>query len=143
MPKNVNRVRGRDGVNRYYYRPRDGRPNMRLPDITDPGFAAAHAAAEAQRTPLGIGESRSIPGSVGRRSPNICHRRPSSPIGATAGAGRKGLPTKSAGYLTASAAASGRTASDSAIDRSSVCNNSMCRRSSMTCARYRRRRAIC
>jgi integrase len=65
MPKNVNRVRGRDGVNRYYYRPRDGRPNMRLPDITDPGFAAAHAAAEAQRTPLAIGESRSIPGSVG------------------------------------------------------------------------------
>ena len=61
MPKNVNRVRGRDGVNRYYYRPRNGRPDIRLPDITDPGFAAAHAAAETicTSTPLVIGESRS------------------------------------------------------------------------------------
>jgi hypothetical protein len=67
MPKNVNRIRGRDGVNRYYYRPRNGRPDIRLPDITDPGFAAAHAAAETMgtSTPLVIGESRTIPGSVG------------------------------------------------------------------------------
>jgi integrase len=67
MPKNVNRIRGREGVNRYYYRPRNGRPDIRLPDITDPGFAAAHAAAETMgtSTPLVIGESRTIPGSVG------------------------------------------------------------------------------
>jgi hypothetical protein len=47
MPPHTNRVRGRDGVNRYYHR-LPGFPNLRLPDLADPGFAAAHAAAEAR-----------------------------------------------------------------------------------------------
>ena len=47
MPAHTNRVRGRDGVNRYYHR-LPGFPNLRLPDLADPGFAAAHAAAEAR-----------------------------------------------------------------------------------------------
>jgi integrase len=47
MPSHTNRVRGRDGVNRYYHR-LPGFPNLRLPDLTDRGFAAAHAAAEAR-----------------------------------------------------------------------------------------------
>jgi hypothetical protein len=63
MPEYVNRVRGRDGVNRYYYR-RPGFQNRRLPDLTDPAFAAEYAAAEARAEPLMIGASRNHPGSV-------------------------------------------------------------------------------
>jgi hypothetical protein len=63
MPKHVNRIRGRDGVNRYYYR-RPGRENVRLPDLTSPDFAAAYAAAEVDAEPIVIGASRSKAGSV-------------------------------------------------------------------------------
>jgi integrase len=59
----VNRVRGRDGVSRYYYR-RPGRKNVRLPDLTYPEFAAAYAAAEMDAEPIKIGASRSKAGSV-------------------------------------------------------------------------------
>jgi integrase len=63
MPKHVNRVRGRDSVNRYYYR-RPGRESVRLPDLTSPDFAAAYAAAEVDAEPIVIGASRSKAGSV-------------------------------------------------------------------------------
>jgi integrase len=63
MPKHVNRIRGRDGRNRYYYR-RPGRKSVRLPDITHSGFEAARAAAEAGAEPIKIGASQSKAGSV-------------------------------------------------------------------------------
>ena len=63
MPKYVNRVRGRDGVNRCYFR-RPGRKNVRLPDLTSPDFPAAYAAAEADAEPIVIGAERVRPGTV-------------------------------------------------------------------------------
>jgi hypothetical protein len=139
MPKNVNRVRGRDGVNRYYYRPRNGRPDIRLPNITDPGFAAAHAAAETMcaSTPLVIGESRTIPGSVGAAIAE--YLSPSAFVTNRRNGKRKSETTtgKERWILD-----SFRDRIGSAIGRSSVCNNSMCKRSSTRCARCRRRRAI-
>jgi integrase len=65
MPPRVNRVRGRDGVNRYYHRVR-GFPNVKLCDIGDPGFAAEYAAAEARvgGHSLTIGAKRQRPGSI-------------------------------------------------------------------------------
>jgi site-specific recombinase XerD len=63
MPKYVNRIRGRDGVNRYYYR-RPGRQAIRLPDLASAEFPAAYAAAEAGAKPIVIGADRAAAGTI-------------------------------------------------------------------------------
>jgi integrase len=63
MPRFVNRIRGRDGVNRYYFR-RRGHKNIPLPDLSSPDFATAYAAAESGAEPIEIGSCRIKAGSV-------------------------------------------------------------------------------
>ena len=63
MPQYVNRVRGRDGVNRYYYR-RAGRKAVSLPSPSSPDFAAAYDAARLGAEPVTIGAKRTKPGTT-------------------------------------------------------------------------------
>lgn len=66
--QHVNRIRGRDGVNRYYYR-RPGRENVRLPDLTSPGF---RCGLRRRRGGRGADRDRCKPIQGRQRR---CHRR--------------------------------------------------------------------